>query len=140
MPALCIPSPPTPNSHRDEANWGRHPRNCHGFWHVRAAILVAVITYSPSCFRRISTAPTVTDARVVLIMIRCRVPSVRTVNWIGVFLILHQPSKNYEPCVNLPEAFYDDPLNMINPLQILHKQNVNNTTGHRTTRGEGNRL
>ena len=68
----CFASPPTPwypqtdpplcfksvNSHRDGAPRGRHPCNSRCFC-LKAAILLNVVAFSPSCFRRVSTVRSV---------------------------------------------------------------------------------
>ena len=56
-PPVCFKSA---NAHRDGAP-GRHPGSCHHFWCFKASSFV------PSCFHRISEAPTVTGIGAVLI-------------------------------------------------------------------------
>ena len=75
-PHPVVPPPPPPplcckivNSYRDRAPRFRHPCNCHRFWCLRAAVLVTVVTFSPSRSRCVSEVPTVIEIGMVLIAI-----------------------------------------------------------------------
>ena len=117
----CFASPPTPwypqtdpplcfksvNSHRDGAPRGRHPCNSRCFC-LKAAILVNVVAFSPSCFPRVST---VRNVQIVI----CILPVVRSFLEAGLLLlkcfspvtclVLNSPSRLFSciPCGLRPQ-------------------------------------